>query len=151
MHSSVLQGSVLSPTLFLIFIDDIVDQLPITTDSSLFADDLSIWIAKPSVEMATKQLQQALDTVTQWSLQWKMTLSAEKSEVILFTNDNHQAKLQPTLRLNNTVLPYNPSPTFLGVTLDRDSILSPTRQQGERQNEKEKPDHKDTIRYIFGR
>ena len=75
--------------------------------------------------MATKQLQQALDTVTQWSLQWKMTLSAEKSEVILFTNDNHQAKLQPTLRLNNTVLPYNPSPTFLGVTLDRTLSFRP--------------------------
>ena len=138
MHSGVPQGSILSPTLFLIFIDDIVESLPPSIECSLFSDDLALWTSSPSVDDVTRHLQAGLDAITQWSLRWKMTLSTEKSEVTLFTSDSRQANLQPRLMINNTPLPFNPNPTFLGVVLDRTlsfcSHVSHTKTKMKRRN-----------------
>ena len=37
------QGGVISPTLFLIFIDDLINKLPRGIKAALYADDLVIW------------------------------------------------------------------------------------------------------------
>ncbi|KAH7698463.1 AP-like endonuclease/reverse transcriptase [Aphelenchoides avenae] len=36
------QGSVLSPILFLIFVNDILDDMPADVEASLYADDLAL-------------------------------------------------------------------------------------------------------------
>ena len=41
--SGVLQGSVLGPLLFLIFIDDVVSQVSPESQLSLFADDMTLY------------------------------------------------------------------------------------------------------------
>ena len=119
IHSGVPQGSVISPLLFLIYIDDVVENMPANSHASLFADDLAIWSSHPDVDSATNTVQEALDNISTWSHRWKMQISASKSETILFTPDSHQANLKPNLLLDGVSLSFNPNPTFLGVTLDR--------------------------------
>ena len=80
--SGVLQGSVFCPILFLIYSND----LPDTTKSKvrLFADDTAIYLAVSSLEDA-HILQQDLDRLHQWELQWDMELNPSKCVVIHVT------------------------------------------------------------------
>ena len=75
--SGVPQGSVLGPTLFLIYINDVVDTF---TDNSvkykLFADDIRLYSTSSSPHNSS--LQTAIDRFLLWSEKWQLQLAPEK-------------------------------------------------------------------------
>ncbi len=74
--SGVIQGSVLGPLLFLIFIND----LPTLVKSAsvfLYADDLKL-VYKVRSHADVAMLQADVDIVHQWSQQWLLPLNADK-------------------------------------------------------------------------
>ena len=115
----VLQGSVLGPVLFSLFINDLPASLPSSVSCSLYADDLAIWSSSPSVPTAVEATQRALFQLERWSECWCLPLNPSKCEASFFSVDPHQANLQPNLLLLGSRLRFNPTPTFLGVTFDR--------------------------------
>ena len=117
MMNGVPQGSVLSPLLFLIFINDICQGLDVNV--SLFADDLAIWVQDQDLGRAEAIMQKALYKIEEWCAEWKLQLNTEKSEVTVFSSDPHEAKYRPHLILLDKPLQFNATPTFLGVTFDR--------------------------------
>ena len=46
LREGVPQGGVLSPTLFLVFINDIVRDLPRKVQGAIYADDLVLWCSE---------------------------------------------------------------------------------------------------------
>ena len=115
----VLQGSVLGPVLFSLFIDDLPASLPSSVSCSLYADDLAIWFSSPSVPTAVEATQGALFRLKRWSEHWCLPLNLSKCEAPFFSVNSHQANLQPNLLLLGSRLRFNKTPTFLGVTFDR--------------------------------
>ncbi len=113
--SGVPQGSVLSPLLFLIMINDIFNTSDIKY--SLFADDCAIWSTKSSITLCTNALQMALNNITAWTNTWNMKMSAPKSKAMLFCN-NRSPQI-PTLLLANQPLEFVNTHRFLGIILDR--------------------------------
>ena len=71
MSSGVPQGSVLGPLLFLIYVNDLPENL--SCRSLLYADDLKIWSARDP-----NSLQMDVDAVFQWSEVWKLPLNLDK-------------------------------------------------------------------------
>ena len=65
--SGVPQGSVLGPIIFLIFINDLPDRT--RSKVRLFVDDTAIYLAVSSLQDA-QILQQDLDHLHEWELQW---------------------------------------------------------------------------------
>ena len=120
----VLQGSILGPVLFSLFINDLLASLPSSVSCSLYADDLAIWSSSPSVPTAVEATQRALFQLERWSEYWCLALNPNKCEASFFSVDPHQANLQPNLLLLGSRLRFNPTPTFLGVTFDHTPSFS---------------------------
>ena len=112
----VPQGSVLSPTLFLLMINAIFHTCPPGINYSLFADDCALWASGSDPATTVALLQSSLDAVHTYTTTWGLSLSPAKSKAMYFS---HSRSLPPPLTLNNTPLAYVPSYKFLGVIFDR--------------------------------
>ena len=79
MTSGIPQGSVLGPTLFIIYIND----LPETVESMvhIFADDTKIY-RKIATENDCVKLQKDLDILQEWSSKWLLSFNAKKCKVM---------------------------------------------------------------------
>ena len=113
------QGAVSSPLLFLIYIDSLSEAIPEEVENALFADDASIWVSHPDLDRASVLIQLALDQIANWSAKKKMDLKVAKCEVTFFSPSSHEAKWRPKVTLFGEEVPFNPTPKFLGVYLDR--------------------------------
>jgi len=72
--SSIPQGSVLGPTLFVIFINDLPDV--VTSTVQIFADDTKIYRTVSDIG-DNILLQEDLDKLHQWSTKWQLKLNAK--------------------------------------------------------------------------
>ena len=80
--SGVPQGSVLGPTLFLIFINDIDRAVEVTNSILLkFADDTKVGRVVESEEQR-RELQSTIDRLVEWSTEWQMLFNAGKCHIL---------------------------------------------------------------------
>ena len=80
IRSGVPQGSVLGPLLFMIYINDLPEN--IISQSLLYADDLKIWNTEPN------QLQMDIGAINDWSERWGMPLNHSKCVHITFGRES---------------------------------------------------------------
>ena len=123
LRHGVPQGGVLSPTLFLLFINDLVSELPKGIKAALYADDLVIWCKEEHASTATYRLQQAADKLNAWAEEWCVSINKEKSSTTLFTLSTKQKA--GTIKLGGTPLREDEEATYLGVTFDRRQTWKP--------------------------
>ena len=113
--SVVPQGTVLGPLFFLIYINDIADNLSPGTSIRLFADDSLLYrIIKSEQDVAI--LQKDLDTLQRWETKNKMEFHPGKCQVIRVTN-----KVGPILgsyNIHGVTLQFFNAVKYLGVTID---------------------------------
>ena len=112
------QGSVISPTLFLIMINDIFDQITTDVQFSLYADDVAFWVTRYDAHIAHQIIQETLNQINNWCREWGLTPSPTKSASIIFTPPRTQYLTPPRLTLNNQVIAYEKHYKYLGITLD---------------------------------
>ena len=67
--AGVPQGSILGPILFLIYINDLPDE--ITSSCKIFADDTSLFSKIENKSYSNFQLNKDLETISKWAFQWK--------------------------------------------------------------------------------
>ena len=114
------QGSVLSPLLFLVYINDLVETVARGgVKVSAFADDLAVWHTGRTVEECRRRLQEASDRVAEWSEEWLMKVSVGKCAVKLFSKDKRDQEMRGLeVRLRGEEVQKDPTPGFLGVIYD---------------------------------
>ena len=125
MRQGLPQGSVLSPILFLFYIDNLADILPESVVIAMFADDVTILSTDKDREEATRKAQVATDIVAAWAKEWKLSLNTDKSEVSFFSTWAKEAKWEPTIVVNGDTIKFKPTPRLLGVILDRQLNFGP--------------------------
>jgi len=87
VEAGVIQGSVLGPILFILFIADINDYIPAGIDFEKYADDIINYICGRSI--STELPQQAIDGIQRWCVVNGMRLNASKCKVLHFTSKNN--------------------------------------------------------------
>jgi len=113
--AGVIQGSVLGPILFILFISDINEYIPDTGDFEKYADDILSYIIG---EAATTSLPQLVaEGVQRWCQDNNMKLNASKCQV-LHIKGRHDIGAAPNIALNGQQLRQVESYKYLGVHLN---------------------------------
>ncbi|KAG8228218.1 hypothetical protein J437_LFUL004343, partial [Ladona fulva] len=111
-NACVPQGSLLSPLLFNLFINDV----PKSQDTSLFlyADDLTISATSYSPDLATLKLNKYMSSLHEWTNLWRLSINPSKSAHMEFKR--HRTKKPTTLhpKLNTAIIPTVPFYKYLG-------------------------------------
>ena len=110
--AGVPQGSALGPLLFLVYINDIVDN--IDSMMKLFADDTSMSLSSNDTIVRTNTLNSDLEKVAVWATKWKVNFNESKTELVNIKRGNN-----PVLDLyfSNHTLHEKESHKHLGITL----------------------------------
>ena len=116
--SGVPQGSVLGPTLFLLFINDLCDEFAdLDIKSQLFADDLKLFAAcKPSG--SCPDLTTALLRIESWCVTWQMNLAPDKCFCTRISGKASNSSPSCNYMLFNRPLMICSSAKDLGVVID---------------------------------
>lgn len=110
------QGSIISPLLFSIMINDIFVNVGRDMGCSLFADDGAIWKRGKNVEFIVKKIQKDIINIELWALQWGFKLSVDKTKVIVFSKKKTNKIIE--LKLYNQKIEQVKSIKFLGLWFD---------------------------------
>lgn len=112
LSAGVPQGAVLSPLLFLVYINDSVDDSG-GCDCALFADDVAIWPARGG-SRGSVALQAALDSLASWAETWRLNFNVKKSAVVVFKAGRPDTD-SDSFKLGKGALPFQDSYTYLGL------------------------------------
>ena len=116
IRAGVPQGSPLSPTLFLVYVDDLLQQLARVVHCQAFADDIFIWDIVTTRGPCPPGVQNALHIVETWSDEWGMTFNVAKCQAIDITTMRAIAPL--ALLLHGEMVPQVTELKYLGVWVD---------------------------------
>ena len=92
LREGVPQGGVLSPTLFLVLIHDIVRGMPRKVLGAIYADDLALWCSDEHLTTANYRLQQALNILEGWTKPWLVKINPKKTTNTIFSLSTNEQK-----------------------------------------------------------
>ena len=123
--SGVPQGSVLRPVLFLIFINDLPEN--IRSSVRLFADDCVLYrnIESP---MDCQILEDDLNSLAQWETDWQMKFYVAKCHSMMVTRHPPDKHIQFDYTLHQQRLEQVQSAKYLGLTITNDLDWGRLRQ-----------------------
>jgi len=107
------QGSVLSPILFSLMINDFPKR--ITSHAALYTDDFCFWECGSDITLLNQLCQRSLTKVFKWCKDCGFKLSSTKFAAVLFTRKHNPAPI--SLRLQDgTHLPLKNEYKYLELT-----------------------------------
>ena len=122
VNASVPQCSVLGPLLFLIYINDLPENLASVT--KCFADDTSIFSTVRELTTSDMDLNQDLSTIKNLVFQWKMTFNPDPKKQATEVIFSHKTKPvnHPPLYFNDSTVVTSPIQKHLGLILDKKNL-----------------------------
>lgn len=127
IRAGVPQGSVLSPLLFSLYINDIPRSPQV--ELALFADDTALYHSGYHAGYVIRALQRAVTDLGEWFRRWRIEVNPEKSAAVYFTrgvfaSQTSRLRLDP-ITLYGRPIPWEKTAKYLGVTLDRRMTFAP--------------------------
>ena len=116
LKNGVPQGSVLAPLLFNIYTYDLPSMI---SRKFAYADDLALLHSSGNWKDLEETLSQDMSTLSAYLQTWRLKLSHTKTVTAAFHLNNREAKRELKVYNNGRHLPFCPTPTYLGVKLDR--------------------------------
>ena len=84
-----------------------------------YADDLALLHSSGNWKDLEETLSQDMSTLSAYLQTWRLKLSHTKTVMAAFHLNNQEAKRELKVYNNSRLLPFCPTPTYLGVKLDR--------------------------------
>ena len=112
------QGSILGPLLFLIHINDLLENL--VSNAKLFANVLSLFSVIRNEQLSAQNLKEDLNKINHWAFHWKMSFNPDPSkqaQEVMFSC-KLQKSVYPPLRFNNIAMTHSTTEKGLGMLLD---------------------------------
>ena len=97
----IIQGSILGPLFFLLYVNDLPDCLRQATVHGLFADDTNLTVSGNALEEVELAINSDLATVKEWLLANKLTLNVAKTEFMLIGSNYKLRNLHSQINEEN--------------------------------------------------
>ncbi|GBN62776.1 putative RNA-directed DNA polymerase from transposon X-element [Araneus ventricosus] len=123
-EEGVPQGSVLSVTLFALKINSIFKHLQPSIKSFLYVDDLYISCSGDNMAFIERQLQIAVNKLTQWSILNGFIFSTSKTSFVHFCR-KRRLHPEPEIKLYGQVINVVGEVKFLGIIFDKKLTFLP--------------------------
>ena len=94
--AGVPQGFLLSPLLFLIYVNDLPKPHYRQNSKSQFADDTALWAASKNIQFAAKRLCKDLQKLAKCCAKWRIKLNPEKTKIIIFSRSSLEEIQNPS-------------------------------------------------------
>ena len=117
-EEGVPQGSILSPTLFTIKINSIIDASPDDIEKSLYVDDLAVYCQSSNMAIIERRLQGCLDKLVTCADENGFKFSPTKTLCVHFCKKNG-LQPEPNLKLYGQQLPVEEQVKFLDLFFDK--------------------------------
>ena len=117
-EAGVPQGSILGPLLFLLYINDLPENL--VSNPKLFADDTSLFSVIRNKYLSAQNLNEDLNKINHWAFQWKMSFNPDPSKQVqeVIFSRKLQKLIYPPLHFNNIAVTQSTTQKHLGILLD---------------------------------
>ena len=118
VNVGVPQGSILGPTLFLLYINDLPDD--VICDIAIYADDTTLYSKCDQASDLWQQLELAselesdLRDIVDWGKKWLVYFNAGKTQLVSFDRSNNNGSIN--LRMGGSILEEKSSFKMLGLT-----------------------------------
>ena len=116
LRNGLPQRLVLAPLLFNIYTYDLPSTI---SQKYAYADDLALMHTSKDWKTLEGTLSQDMTTLSAYLQTWRLKLSHTTTVTTAFHLNNREAKRELKIFNNGKLLPYCPTPTYLGVKLDR--------------------------------
>ena len=117
INCGVPQGSILGPTLFLLYIYDLA-QYAKPFNTVLFADDTNLFFKSKDLNYDAHSINQGLNIISTWCKLNKLTLNIDKTNFIIIKNPQNNFRLNKEISIDGLPITNANSIKFLGVTID---------------------------------
>ena len=84
-----------------------------------YADDFAIAHQHHEISSLEQTLGQDTEKLQSYFEKWFLKMNTTKTTSALYHLDNHKANHQLAIQTKNSILPFDPLPKYIGVTLDR--------------------------------
>ena len=118
VHVGVPQGSILGPTLFLLYINDLPDN--VICDIAIYANDTTLYSKCDQASDLWQQLELAselesdLQDTADWAKKWLIDFNAGKTQLVSFDRSNNNGSID--VKMDGSVLEEKSSFKMLGLT-----------------------------------
>ena len=120
------QGTVLGPTLFILYFNAISKRAT-RCKLSMFADDCVIYQTGNSWESIRSKLQEDLNDIVQWTERNSLSLNCNKTQAMIFGPRSKLSRLVnlTPIKVSNVSVRFVKQYSYLGITLDCEMTLQP--------------------------
>ena len=118
VNAGVRQGSILGPTLFLLYINDLPDD--VICDIAIYADDTTLYSRCDRASDLWQQLELAselesdLRETVDWGKKWLVDFNAGKTQLVSFDRSNNNGSID--VKMGGSILEEKSSFKMLGLT-----------------------------------
>ena len=122
ISAGVPQGSILGPTLYLLYTNDAEDHLPADIELAAYADDTTLYQSVHTIGDAPESsgtLQSAaVNALAAWGESWKISFEPSKPQTLQISSSHREPWPTPALTFNGTINSDKSSLQLLSVSFD---------------------------------